>query len=204
MRVVTLNCPACGGEYGGRISSRFITCEYCGTRFGLGKDELEALGFVDVDGDGFDDSHPLPSLAAEDVSDDPMDVFANNACTQFLRKHAGDRDCFKPSRKILAGLGIDGEAVYLIHDDTMFKSGKNGFAVTASGVYCREMGDKQAHFVSWGDLALGTEPQKDEDGHSYVRQDGISLCYFSDNDRCFVGLYTLFVRLWVHAKKMLG
>ena len=95
-----------------------------------------------------------------------------------------------------------GDDVYLIHDDTMFKSGKNGFAITHSGMYCREFGDRTAHFVSWKDLACGEKPELDE--YSYIRQNGVSLCYFSDDDDLLEGkIFKLYQRLYNHARKVM-
>ena len=47
MEIITTNCPSCGAVYGGNITSRFITCEYCGTRFALSEDEARALGIIE-------------------------------------------------------------------------------------------------------------------------------------------------------------
>ena len=151
--MITTNCPACGGIYNGRLTSRFITCEYCDTRYALGRKELEALGFVDEDGDGYDDydSCPADDRRGSQVSSVPLPEFAREACEKFLK--GVDNSYFKSTNKILRGLGIEGEDVYLIHDDTIFGSGKNGFAITQRGLYCRDFGEPTAHFVSWEDFA---------------------------------------------------
>ena len=201
MQMFTAKCPACNGVYDGRITSRFVTCEYCGTRFALTKDELDALGFVDADGDGFDDNDvPTAASADMDESSATMPEFAREACQAFL--NGTDKSRFTSSDKILRGLDIKaGDDVYLIHDDTMFKSGKNGFAITRDGMYCREFGDRTAHFVSWEDLANGAKPELDE--YSYIRQNGISLCYFSDDDDLLEGkIIKLYQRLYNHACKV--
>ena len=41
-----------------------------------------------------------------------------------------------------------GDTIYLIHDDSWFKRGKNGFAVTDRGVYVKDIGEA-ADFVPW-------------------------------------------------------
>lgn len=198
MQVIAVRCPACGGSYDGRLTSRIVTCEYCGTRFALTEDELVALGLTDANGDGFVDEDPEVALG-EDTSHDPMDVFARETCVTSLK---GVEDYyFKSSNKILRGLDIaDGHEVYLIHDDTMFNSGKNGFAITSAGLYCREMGDRTAHFVSWDDFAKGGKPELAD---SYIRQDGMSVCYFSDNSDVLEDkLLPLYLRLYRHACKL--
>ncbi len=194
MQIVVVNCPACGGSYDGRLTSRFVTCEYCGTRFALSEDELNALGFTDADDDGLDDEDLEP-----DTSSDPMDVFAREACEASLK--GVDESLFASSTKIVRGLNIrDGDDIYLIHDDTLFKSGKDGFAITSSGLYCREMGERSAHFVSWSDFAQGGKPELID---SYIRQDGTSICYFSDsNDVRDDVLVPLYRRLYRHACKV--
>ena len=90
------------------------------------------------------------------------------------------------------------EDIYLIHDDTFFKSGKNGFAITYAGFYCREMSDKKAHFVSWEDFADRIDPELGVDG--YIRQDGVSICYFTDDDDVLCNqLISLYRRLYTYA-----
>ena len=201
MQTLTVSCPACGGTYEGRLTNRFVTCEYCGTRYALGKDALEAMGFVDADGDGFSDNDPAAKAEYEaDDNSDPMYQFARDVCEKFLR--AADKSSFASSNKILKGLGLTaGDDIYLIHDDTMFKSGKNGFAITREGLYCREMGEKSAHFVSWSDYAAGDKPLLED---AYIRQDGVSVCYFTDDsDVRDIRLTRLYERLYYHAKKVM-
>ena len=197
MRVVDIKCPACNGSYDGRLTSRFITCEYCGTRYALSAEELTALGFAE--GDDILDSEDPDVALGEDDGFEPMDVFARDACAA-LKKAVRD-DYFVSTDKIMRGLSIEsGHEVYLIHDDTMFKSGKNGFAITSAGLYCREMGDRKSHFVSWSDFASGEKPEQDD---SYIRQGATSVCYFSDNsDVLEDNLVPLYLRLHRHACKV--
>ena len=205
MQIITASCPACGGMYDGRITSRFVTCEYCGSRFALSKEELEALGFVDRDGDGYDDNdtRDVPQEATkskarqDDGNRDPMPTYARNACQDFLSDRNVDEDSFRSSRKILDGLDVNDEDVYLIHDDTLFKSGKNGFAITDRGFSCREMAERRIQFTDWDTLAEGSEPELDD---SYIRQDGTALVYFSDNNDVLEHqLYDLVLDLYNHA-----
>lgn len=202
MEVVSINCPACGGIYGGRVTNRFIACEYCGTRFALGEKELQALGFRDVDGDGFDDEDYYEDdvLIDEDDGDStPMDDFACDACEAFLDE-TDEKSEFKSSPKIERGLGLNsGDEIYLIHDDTLFKSGKNGFAITQSGFYCREMFDSNARFISWETFARGGRPEVSD---SYISQDETSIVYFTGNEDVRHELCDLCVRLWQHAKNV--
>jgi len=199
MQIVMASCPACGGRYDGRITSRFVTCEYCGSRFALSPEELEALGFVDADGDGFDDNDDAPKTVKqfEEASSEPMTEYARKACNDFLNDRSVDQDSFESTHKIRTGLGVDGHDIYLIHDDTLFKSGKNGFAITSRGFSCREMGDGKAHFISWDDLAEGAEPTLDD---SYIRQGNTSLVYFTDDSDVREGpLFKLVKKLYKHA-----
>ena len=132
-----------------------------------------------------------------DTSTDPMYAYARNLCAAFLASHANDN--FESGRKILAGLGIGGEEVYLIHDDTMFHSGKNGFAITSEGLRCRDFGDRAAHVVSWDAFSRGERPELDD---SYVRQGDTTVCYFTDNEDTREDLYRLYLRLWRHAQNL--
>ena len=194
MQMVATNCPACGGRYGGSFTSRFITCEYCGSRFTLSDEELAALGFGEPD-----TSHRADNEPSTD-SNVSMPDFAQEACRDFLRGKDVDEDSFETSRKITSGLGVEADEVYLIHDDTMFKSGKNGFAITDAGIYCRELGDRRATFTSWADFAASERPQIDD---CYIRQRGTGLCYFTDNNRTLEHeLYDLYLRLYEHARRV--
>ena len=200
MRTLSAICPACGGVYDGKVTSRFITCEYCGTRFARTKDELEALGFVDADGDGFDDNDAFDGIVDVDESDAPMPEFAREACQAYL--NIADKSYFLTSNKIVRGLGIAaGNEIFLIHDDTMFKTGKNGFAITREGMYCRNFGEKTTNFVSWQEFAKG-QPLRLDGG--YILQGHVSLCYFTDSTAvCESELMPLYRRLYNHARKVM-
>ena len=191
MQVIATNCPSCGASYGGTVTGKYVTCEYCGTRFALSDDELAAMGVA-----GGDAGRGAVEI---DTGSDPMYVFARDACARFLRE--ADESSFESSAKVLKGLGIQSDdEVYLIHDDTMFKSGKNGFAITREGIYCREMGDRTAHFVSWADFGAASEPEVDD---SYIKQGRKSVCYFTDDSDVLEGeLFSLYRQLYIHARKM--
>ncbi len=199
MKIATANCPACGGIYNGRFTSRFITCEYCGTRYALARSELDELGFMDSDGDGYDDNDPEPMY--EDNNSDPMYIFARDACAEFLESSNVDASSFKSTHKIVSGLDIkNNDDVYLIHDDTLLKSGKDGFAITYSGFYCRAMSEKTSHFISWEQFAKGDKPQLER---SYIRQGAKNVCYLTSNDTEKGELLDLITKLWYHARKVM-
>ena len=187
MKLMSMQCPSCGGVIDSAIKSRIVVCEYCGSRFVL-------------DGDGANDF--VESIAAsfeeEDTSSASMPQFAEEACKEYLC--SADADHFESSRKILKGLGIDSdERVFLIHDDTMFKSGKNGFAITEHGLYCRDMGEPNTVFTSWSDLARFD--QLELDGCHIQYRDRL-LCYFTDDNDMLEPLYNLYKKLHRHARKV--
>lgn len=71
-------------------------------------------------------------------------------CNAFLSDH-GKRS-FTVTSDLLLHLKVpQKEKVFLGHDDTVFHSGKNGFVVTDSGIYCREMVSNLV-FTSYKDL----------------------------------------------------
>ena len=172
MQTIAISCPACGATFSGPLTGRLITCEYCGTRYSLSKDEFEALGLAD----------------AGDADEVPADDYV-------------DQSSFASAGKILRGLAIpDGSEVYLIHDDTMFKTGKNGFAITNDGLYCREFAEKTINFVNWKGLAECEELTCED---CYIRVDGMSVCYFTDDsDVLKDGLLKLYQKLHNHARKI--
>jgi hypothetical protein len=183
-----------------------MVCEYCGVRFALDRDELDAVGFVDANNDGVDDrdqgfgvNEDLGNGMAPDTSSDPMPVFARERCEEVLENTSGDEDDFESSRKIERGLELQqNDEVFLIHDDTMFKSGKNGFAITYEGIYCREFME-DAIFVSWDDFARGKKPERDD---SYMRQGKKPLTYYTGSGEVQDELEDLIMLLWNHAQRM--
>ncbi|WP_195454927.1 tetratricopeptide repeat protein [Turicibacter sanguinis] len=68
-------------------------------------------------------------------------------------KNAHDSSSYDESYKLKSVFHLLDEAVYLAHDDTIFKNGKNGFAITVCGVYCRCFMDSYTTYVSFIDLA---------------------------------------------------
>ena len=55
-------------------------------------------------------------------------------------------------------LGIpNDDEIFLAHDDTLFKSCKNGFAMCTSGIYCRDTMEKESNYLSWDGFAKATE-----------------------------------------------
>lgn len=185
MQLLDLKCPGCGAVIDQRITSRVVTCQYCGSRFALDGDEADA--FIEKD-DGYheeEDRDPSSSMAsyAAEVCEDFLDNFNN-----------GDR--FESSSKILDGLGVGDEDVYLIHDDTLFKSGKNGFAITEDGIYCRDLWE-DAVFYDWETFADMEEPSADS-GSIKCGEDVV--CYFTCDDNVLPALKKLYKKLYKHAK----
>lgn len=129
-----------------------------------------------------------------------MEDYARDECARYLRD-CEDESSFKDAPKIRRGLELEGADVLLIHDDTMFKSGKNGFAITTDGFVCREFGDKSAHSVSWEELAELPKPIVDD---SYVRAGRKSIVYNTDGDDELYALHELSVKIHRHAQHVFG
>ena len=101
------------------------------------------------------------------ITDETYDAI-KTACEVFVMTHDGAK--YDASYKLKENLGILYEDVYLGHDDTIFKNGKNGFAITRYGVYCRELMASYTNFVTYEELA--------EADHIYIRD---SYIYADDN-----------------------
>ena len=189
MQFIRMTCPACGGAIDDMITGRFVTCEYCGSR-------------LVIDGENVDDFVEDIAQAREDRSSSALSMpeFAEAACRQFLDE-IWDNSYFDSSNKILRGLGIDaGENVFLIHDDTIFHSGKNGFAITERGLYCRELAESTL-FFTWDDFKRMEQPKYET---SYVTCGNRHVCYFTGNDDMLKELVQLYVKLHNHAKTQRG
>lgn len=138
----------------------------------------------------------------ESASTNPMARFACEACDAFLADASEEAASFKSTKKILRGLGIPrDQEVYLIHDATLFKSGKDGFAITERGFSCRNMGEQEAHTVSWAELARAEQPRLDD---THVRAGSLDLVYFSgeSGNGPSPKLVALCQELWKQAQKM--
>lgn len=186
MRLMALKCPACGAPLDGAAKGRVVVCAYCDTRIVL-DDNLAASSGV-LDGDA--------TTSRDD--DRSMAEYARVACEEFLRTYGSKH--FKQTGEVIVGLGIDDveEEIYLIHDDTIFKSGKNGFAITDYGLYCRDLGDDAPTYMSWDDFA--DLPDVRIDG-SYIRGGTTCLVYYTDGDEMVENLRNLYADLQKYARK---
>lgn len=185
MQFIEMKCPACGGIIDQKITSRMVTCEYCGSRFALDGDEADAL--IEDVYDGYEE---------EESSSLSMVDYAAEVCEEFAAEY-GDSGSFRSSPKILRGLGVaDGEDVFLIHDDTFMKSGKNGFAITERGLYCRELAEG-ATFHDWSSFAKMSEPDLED---SCVKCGHSSVCYFTDDSDLMGPLLDVYLKLYKHAQ----
>ena len=185
MKLLELKCPGCGAVIDQKITSRVVTCEYCGSRFALEGEEAEA--FIESDNDSYEDydNNEAPSSMA---------AFAAEVCEEFLENHDSS-DHFNSSSKILDGLGVGDEEVYLIHDDTLFKSGKNGFAISEDGLYVRDLGE-DALFYDWDTFADLDEPEAD---NGYIKCGEDIVCYFTCDNEVLHALKKVYKKLYKHA-----
>lgn len=109
-------------------------------------------------------------------------------CNKFLSSHKAS--LFQCSPKLKATLGItnmDDSDIYLARDDTVLKTGKNGFAITRNGIYCREMGAVATH-ISFEMLAHAGKITKKLTGSIYADKTIIALSTESAKD--LVQLFT--------------
>lgn len=189
MQLLELKCPGCGAVIDQKITSRIVTCGYCGSRFALDGDEADAFIESDDDSDYEEEE--------ERGSSSSMASFAAEACEEFLENFdSGDR--FESSSKILDGLGVGDEDVFLIHDDTLFKSGKNGFAISEDGLYVRDMWE-DALFYDWETFAELDEPEID---NGSIKCGDDIVCYFTSDTNVLSALKKLYKKLQKHASKM--
>lgn len=175
-----LKCPACGAPIKGQITSRIVMCEYCETQFVLDADMADAVM----------DTAEVDEYAEYYGQWESMAHFAADACSEFLE--GLDDDYFVVNDKIFDGLGIDeDEEVYLIHDDSMFGRGKNGFAITEHGLLCRDMGASSVTFFDWPTFSQYDQPYADG---SNIAVNGYNICYYTNDSDLIpylLGLYDM-------------
>lgn len=109
------------------------------------------------------------------------------ACEVFIMTH--DASKFDVSYKLKDTLGILYENIYLVHDDTLFKSGKNGFAITEYGIYCRELMASYTNFVTYEQLAGADNIYI---SGSYIYADGELIAYMTGDKSVLNDLKGLF------------
>ena len=109
-------------------------------------------------------------------------------CNEFLRVHPGSVFAVSPELLREHSVGKD-EKVFLGHDDTLFHTGKNGFALTDKGIYCREMMEKTS-FTSYA--ALEQTRGKIYDRFSCIYADNFKLAYISTERSTIKDLIALF------------
>lgn len=184
MKLIDMKCPACCAHLNIREGTRVVRCEYCDSKFAL--EDAEILGSFEVDDD--DEQDPSSSM--------PIAEYAAKQCAQWLEDHADSKKLFSCAPNILRGLEIDdSETVYLIHDDTLLNSGKDGFAITERGLYCRPMLE-DAVFYSWDKFRKMAAPEIED---SYIVCKGRRICYIS-RDGVRGDLLDLYESLQRHAR----
>ncbi len=147
-----VTCPECGRE---KVSMMAAACPGCG--FPIAE-------------------HFKDQAATEQRAED--------LCRQFLLDIGSEiAECFQFSPKLKKGLQIpDDVEVYLAHDDTMFSSGKNGFAITDKGIYCKVQSDPIV-YTSFEELGkIKKLDWDDPKSHSVILGDGKPLVYYTDGE----------------------
>ena len=112
-------------------------------------------------------------------------------CIQFLLEQ--DQEEFMISDALIIGLGIEANEIYLAQDDTLFKSGKNGFAITSSGIYCRDIMESKAVHTTFDELRSAKQIYRKSD---YTYADKKILSYFSGKKSIKEDIRELFQAIW--------
>lgn len=100
-----------------------------------------------------------------------------STCELYLMLDAPDS--FGLSYRLKETLGLQNENdadIYLAHDDTVFGTGKNGFAIAKSGLYCRRLGDRYTSHMSYREFARADRIYC---SGSEIFADGTPIAYFT-------------------------
>lgn len=103
-------------------------------------------------------------------------------CQRFLfyRENKNINNGQKNKNKLMETLKISPQdKIYVLHDDTLLNTGKNGFAITDRGMYVRELMEKP-QFMSWEDFRECTELGR---AGSSLKADGKSIIYMSGTEQ---------------------
>lgn len=118
-----------------------------------------------------------------------------DTCEMFLMYHSPSK--YDAHYKLKDSLGIMYEEIYLAHDDTLFKTGKNGFAITESGIYCRGLMESYTNYVSFEELSNAEEIYVKG---SYVYADDEIIAYFSGSESDREDLKELFEEIAIYVR----
>ena len=102
-------------------------------------------------------------------------------CRRFLfyRENQNINNGQKCRDRLVEALQVPHEdKIYLLHDDTLLNTGKNGFAITDRGMYVRELMEKP-QFMSWEDFRECTEIGR---SGSSLKADKKSIIYMSGTE----------------------
>lgn len=134
----------------------------------------------------------LLEISQTEVSDNKKILGEIKAlCAQFLANQ--DPKQFLVSDELIIGLGIDADDIYLAHDDTWFKSGKNGFAITSSGIYCRNIMERESVYTTYDELKKAKEVYRKSD---YTYADKALLSYYTGDKYTKEDIKDLFQAIW--------
>lgn len=132
--------------------------------------------------------------SSKNITSDTYETI-KSSCELFKLMHNEAR--FDPTYKLKATLGVLYEDVYLAHDDTIFNTGKNGFAITENGIYCRGLFESYTSFVSFEELSKADSIDV-RDGDVYA--DGKKLAYITGSDEEKKDLKELFEQIALFVK----
>ena len=162
MKKIETTCQVCGGPLGISLDGKTIRCPYC-----------ESVFFIDdPDYAKMQASVQRDRKAAVRTKENLYD-YLDRSCDEI---RDAEPEAFLDREKIRKGLGVSDEYVFLIHDDTALGSGKNGFAVTDRGFFCRGLSEEEVEFTSWEKLKSGRRVKLDG---FYLKQGERHLAYFS-------------------------
>lgn len=109
-------------------------------------------------------------------------------CTAFCAEHNANEFVSSGALRSYLGVGKD-EEIYLAHDDTLFKSGKNGFVISSSGIYCKDFTGSAVHTTY---EVLRNAEKIYVQGKTLVCADNNILSYYTGSSRMIAELKSLF------------
>jgi len=100
--------------------------------------------------------------------------FIKTQCELFAFLYDGSK--YDVTYALKENLGVLYEEVYLGHDDTLLKNGKNGFIIAKSGIYCRGLFESYTNHMSFEELAQADSIYVEG---SSIYADGIPIAYIT-------------------------
>lgn len=196
-----MKCPYCNADI---VSRKCIYCDSDLIDF-IKKNGLDLVDYTESEPEKEPEESVEKIYSLEEILTTLRDM-----CLKLLQKYPSYFCAYDTQRTLTGGTEVkkrlidllkipEQEEIFLIHDDTMMHSGKNGFAITDHGFYCRKLWEETT-FISLEDL-LSEKIRPEEisiatDASIYIKDPKTSVAYCSGNKELLEDLKIMYTDIF--------